>query len=89
VDRMDDFYAFHFYDDQVLDEQVYAVSQVQLFAFIDDGHPYFLIHSVPSLAQFMREAGCVSALKQSGTENGVHFKRGVNDASGDLVDPSR
>ena len=67
-------------------KQVDSIAQVEFLSFVNHGQADLRVHVEAAFAEFVGQAGVVGALQQAGAEDGVHFHRGTDNRSGDLVD---
>src|SRR6266404_962594 len=85
VHRIDCFNALNLDNDQAFDDEVDPITEVNPFAFENNGKPDLAFHPQVPLSKLMQQASLVRAFEQTRPKHGVNFHRGGDDLMCDVV----
>jgi hypothetical protein len=84
VDRMQPVFTFGLDHNSTFHDQVSPKPALKLYLFVDERHRFLAFHFQTQLMQFIRQAGFVRGLQQSGSQLSMYLDRGANDFAGEV-----
>jgi hypothetical protein len=85
---MDCFHALHFDDNHILNDQVDAVSKLNLFPIEHHRQSNLTGYCESAFSQFMSETGLIRTFQQPRSQHGVDMHRGRYNRPRELVNPN-
>jgi len=76
MERKQFLHCFEFNDDAILDNEVDAISRIELDVVIDDRKSHLMCEGDAIFGELIAEARIVCALKATSSKGGVHFESG-------------
>jgi len=85
VDGNEGLDTFDFDYDDIVDDQINAVSQVEFLSVVNQRQSDLALDFQTLFAKFVRQTGMICTLQESWAKDGMDLHRSADDAAGDLI----